>query len=503
MNLNLERSAPASAVCDQLYRYAADLQQVIERNGKLESHYEALLKSCNQLMESREELDELIRSSCDIHLLTDSAGLILQCNPAGEAFAPKRLLAGNSLQAFAQESWLSDWLKPARAEAGGALQDWVLPSHHDKYNELLSGATKGGSPPDQTVELQLQREATDTRPIAVSAQVLPVRKDGKVLYLHWILRDMTQLQETECAAQISSMVFKHAANSVLITDAAGKILAVNPTFSRITGYSEAEAVGRSPQLLRSGLQDGAFYADFWRTLRDTECWQGEIANRKKNGEIYREWLTVSAAHDDEGNIDSYIAVYFDLSRLPQVEKHLAYFAYHDSLTDLPNRRLLQDRLRQTLSQSRRSRQKFTLISIDLDHFKPINDTFGHAVGDSVLQEVAGRLAGAVRECDTIARVGGDEFVILAPKLCSDGDIGSFCDKLIEVLRQPIEVEGHELFIGGSFGCAEYPQHGDDETALLKYADAAMYNAKTLGGSTYVIHHPGGAWQLQAVAVRKP
>ncbi len=489
-SVRLAGSDRAAALHDQLYRYAEDLQQMIERNGALEAHYETVRESCDRLMESREELDELMRSSRDIHVLTDPAGLILQCNPAGEALAPANLLAGSPLQDFAEESWLAGLQEGAASRTGGNLRDWVLPSHRASCDKLLASAATGGKAPDQGTELHLQQKTADAAPLIVSAQALAVRKDGDIRYLHWILRDVTRLREAEFETQISSVVFKHADEGVMITGVDGGILAVNPAFTRITGYSAEEVVGRSPGILSSGMQDAAFYAGFWKSLHDKGGWQGEIFNRKKNGEIYPQWLTVSAARDGDGQVLSYIAVFSDLSRLLLAEKRLSYLAHHDSLTGLPNRLLFQDRLGQMLSQSRRTGVQFTLIFVDIDKFKPINDSFGHAVGDRVLQEVARRLAGTVRECDTVARLGGDEFLILAPGLVGETDSGSFCRKAIDALCQPMQVEGRQFVIGGSFGCAEFPNHGDDEVVLMKCADAAMYQAKAAGGNTYAIYDAG-------------
>ena len=488
--VRLPGSTRAVALHDQLYRYAEDLQQMIERNGALETHYETLCETCARLMESREELDELMRSSRDIHLLTDPTGIILQCNPAGEALAPKHLLTGSALQDFAHDNWLVARQESAPARVGGNLYDWVLPSHRDTFLGLLSKATEGSKSGDPGSELHLQRASQGASPLIVSAQVLATRKDGEVRYLHWILRDVTHQRETEFETQISTMVFKHAAEGVMITDIEGTILVVNPAFSRITGYSAEEVVGQPPRILSSGKQDAAFYAGFWQALRENGSWQGELYNRRKNGDIYPEWLTVSAARATDGSILSYIAVFTDLSRLLQAEKRLSYLAHHDSLTGLPNRLLFQDRLAQALAQAKRSSIQFTLIFIDLDKFKPINGTLGYAVGDRVLQEIANRLSGSVRECDTVARLGGDEFVILAPGLIGETDIGGLCNKLIDLLRQPIQVQGNEVFIGSSFGCAEYPNHGDDEVVLLKCADAAMYAAKAAGGNSYAIYEGG-------------
>ncbi len=357
---------------------------------------------------------------------------------------------------------------------------------------LLSEVVNVNEASGKSSEIHLRSDAGGDSPLIFMTQALAVRKGEEVCYLHWILRDVTHLRETEFETQISRMVFKHADEGVMITDVEGIILAVNPAFCRITGYSVEEVVGQTPRIISSGKQDPAFYATFWQSLRENGNWQGKIYNRKKNGDIYAEWLTVSTACDADGSILSYIAVFTDLSRLLRAEDQLSYLAHHDALTGLPNRLLFQDRLAQTMTQAKRSSIQFTLIFIDLDSFKPINDTLGHAVGDSVLQEAANRLSGSVRECDTVARLGGDEFVILAPALIGEADIGQLCNKMIEALRQPFHCQENEIHIGGSFGCAEFPRHGEDEVLLLKNADAAMYQAKAAGGNTYAIYDAGVA-----------
>jgi diguanylate cyclase (GGDEF)-like protein/PAS domain S-box-containing protein len=325
--------------------------------------------------------------------------------------------------------------------------------------------------------------------LIVLVQVLPVRKDGLLNSLHWILRDVTRQREVEFETEISSMVFRHATEGVMITDINGEIMAVNPAFTRITGYSAVEAVGRPANMLNSGIQDVKFYADFWRSLNETGRWQGRIYNRKKDGEIYPEWLAVSSVRDKDNRTLSHIGVFSDLSRLLQVEKELADLAHHDSLTGLPNRLLFQDRLTHALHQSERTGTPFTLIFIDLDHFKPINDRHGHDVGDRVLQETAQRLKTAVRKADTVARFGGDEFVILASSLGEDSDIDRYCQKLLEQISAPLAVDNLDLQVGGSLGCAVFPRHGTDDKRLLKHADIAMYRAKASGGNCHAIYLP--------------
>lgn len=293
--------------------------------------------------------------------------------------------------------------------------------------------------------------------------------------------------ESALESNASAMVFNHSAEGVMITDADGTIISVNPAFTQITGYSKTEVVGRKPSLLKSGVQNASFYGAFWQHLREKGSWQGEIYNRKKDGEIYPQWLTVNAARDSDGGTLSYIAVFSDLSKLLQAEKHIAHLALHDALTDLPNRMLLQERLSSTLTQSKRVGTPFTLIFIDLDHFKEINDTHGHHVGDRALMEAAQRIASTLREVDTVARLGGDEFIIIAPGLDGDENIGGVCRKLIEALISPFWVEGQQIFLGASLGCAEYPRHGAEGQILLRNADLAMYQAKRSGGNCHAIY----------------
>jgi diguanylate cyclase (GGDEF)-like protein/PAS domain S-box-containing protein len=465
--LRLPGGSKDAALHDQLYRYAEDLEQILERHGALESRYESLQASCDRLAESRAMLDDLIRNSRDIHIVTNAQGNILQMNPAADQNSPPGIMAGFP------------------------LVDWVRPSHRGNFEAMHHAALSGKGDARQEWELILHRKRPDQSPLIASAQVIPIRPREAVEMLHWILRDVTHQREIEFDTQISSMVFKNATEGVMITDVEGDILAVNPAFTRITGYSAEEAIGRNPRFLKSGIQDTAFYGNLWKSLREKGNWQGKVNNRRKSGEIYPEWLTISAARDNQGNILSYIAVFNDLSHLLQAEKELAYLAHHDTLTGLPNRLLFQERLTQTISQSHRFGNLFSIIFIDLDRFKPINDTHGHEVGDHVLKEIARRLADSVREVDTVARMGGDEFVILAPGLAGKEAVEHVCHKLINAMIQPLHVAGHALQLGASLGCAEYPLDGEDEVALLRHADTSMYRAKAAGGNGFCRHAEQG------------
>ncbi len=461
--VRLPGSDHSTALHDQLYRYAEDLQQMIERNDKLKTHCEKLLESSAVLVEGLEEMNKLVLNSRDIYIVTDTTGTIIQINPAGEALVPSRLL-----------------LKCK-------LQDLVMPSDCEKLIALQSKTIESGVSTVQTCEMSLCRENRDEPPLIVSAQVLVVRKEGKVCFLRWVLRDITHLREIEFETQISSLVFKSAAEGMMITDIEGQILVVNPAFCRITGYSAEEAIGRNPKLLSSGIQDADFYSNLWTSLLKNGSWQGHIYNCKKNGEIYLEWLTINAARDSDGSILSFVAVFFDSTQLLLAAKTMDHLAHHDTLTKIPNRLLLQVQIEQALSQSKHTSAPFTLILIDLDQFQQINDTLGHKIGDRAIQETAKRLTNAAREEDTVSRFGGDKFVIFAPGLAGDADIWQLCDKVTEALRQPMQIDGHELSLSGSLGCVECPRYGDDEVTLLKHADAAMVQAKAAGGNTQFIY----------------
>ena len=461
-SLRLPGSSQQVALHDQLYRYAEDLQHVLERQASLEENCSTLRAACVKLSESQRLHNEIVGHSPDLHFVTGADGRILQANPATQVLAPPACLIGSELRA------------------------WVLPACQADFDRLLANAGQPGGSDGEGTELRLRREGPDTSQLIATASVIAVGDECGSNGFYWVLRDITRIREIQFESQISSMVFRETSEAVMITGVSGDILAVNPAFSRITGYSAEETVGRRPSMLRSGMHDAGFYTRFWKALQENGYWQGEIYNRRKNGEIFSEWLTVNAARDAGGQSIAYIAVFTDLSRILQAERRLSYLAHHDMLTGLPNRLLFNDRLEQSVAQARRNAGRFTLIFIDLDRFKQINDSLGHEIGDIVLREAAARLSMAVREVDTVARLGGDEFVIVAPDLCGAEAIAVVANKVIDVVSEPMTINGNELFIGASLGFATYPEHGDDEELLLRHADAAMYVAKSLGGNTHVI-----------------
>jgi diguanylate cyclase (GGDEF)-like protein/PAS domain S-box-containing protein len=288
--------------------------------------------------------------------------------------------------------------------------------------------------------------------------------------------------------RIASDVFEHALEGMLVAGRDGRIIKVNPAFTGTTGYTAEEAVGRNPRMLQSGRQDAEFYRRFWQALNTHGQWQGEIWNRRKNGEVYPEWLNIIAVLDEQGLVEHYVAIFSDITERKRQESLITYQAHHDALTGLPNRTLFRDRVEQALSISRRhDHQDAAVMFLDLDRFKLVNDTFGHDVGDLLLREVARRLRGAVRESDTVARLGGDEFTVLLPELAGAEGAAAVADKILEATREPCHIAGHELFITTSIGIALYPRDGTDVDSLMKRADEAMYRVKAQGRAGYSMY----------------
>ncbi|MBI4695645.1 MAG: EAL domain-containing protein [Gammaproteobacteria bacterium] len=300
-----------------------------------------------------------------------------------------------------------------------------------------------------------------------------------VLVLAGFLARLAQAHVGEL--RLASTVFDASPAGIMITDPQGRILKVNPAFSRISGFTPADAVGNSPSILRSDRQPPSFYAAMWAAIRELGHWSGEIWNRRKNGEHFPEWLSINAVRrPDDEEITHYVAVFIDSTPIHDAEEKIRYLAYHDALTGLPNRRVLADRVEQALHQAARRREIVTLMLIDLDNFKNINDTLGHLTGDRLLVQIASRLRESFREVDTVCRLGGDEFVFFPQEVRSVADAEHIASKLVALIAEPVAIDGRELSVSASIGIAQYPTDGGDYDTLLRQADAAMYRAKRRG-----------------------
>jgi len=287
--------------------------------------------------------------------------------------------------------------------------------------------------------------------------------------------------------QMSSAVFMHTVDGVLITDAHNRIVQVNDAFTQITGFAPQAVLGKNPKLLRSGQHDAHFYKEMWDRIKMDGYWQGEIMNRRRNGEIYIEWLSINAIKDAHGKVENYIGVFSDVTYQRKDAAEHAYLATHDPLTGLSNRLLLNDRLEHAIDHAKRFEKCIAVIFCDLDNFKPINDTHGHATGDSVLIQVAERLRSVLRKEDTVCRYGGDEFLILIEDLSEFETLDTVVQKIGTISQTPVHVGKQGLHIQMSIGVAIYPSDAQDADSLLDLADKAMYRAKNSGknGIAYV------------------
>ncbi|MFC5769922.1 EAL domain-containing protein [Thauera sinica] len=315
----------------------------------------------------------------------------------------------------------------------------------------------------------------------------------ELVYVHELQHALAERDRALNASQrnlyLAEKVIENSLEGILITDADARIMSVNPAFTRLTGYTAEEVIGRNPSLLSSGRQSKAFYARMWESIKADGCWQGEVWNRRKNGEVFPEFLTINAITDHDGRLTNYAALFSDISEVKQNEQRIRDLAYFDPLTGLPNRRLLDDRLQVELAHASRQHGRVAVMFVDLDRFKRINDSLGHEVGDQLLVEVARRLCGCLREDDTVARMGGDEFVIVMSD--ADGPEGAAhaAGRMAAALRRPIVVDGRELVVTCSIGISFYPDDGEDSGTLIKNADVAMYRAKAEGRNAFQLYQP--------------
>lgn len=296
--------------------------------------------------------------------------------------------------------------------------------------------------------------------------------------------DITAKRQAEERFLLTHKVFETTEMAMIITDAEVRIIAANSSFSRLTGYSSDEAIGRNPRLLQSDRHDRAFYQRMWNSILTTGHWHGEIWDRRKDGSFYPKFLSISTIKDGEGKITNYCGIFYDITERKSIEDKLDHMAHYDALTDLPNRTLLHERLDHAVAAAARADKKVALLYLDLDHFKEVNDTVGHDVGDLLLQEVARRLRQCVRSDDTVARLGGDEFVVLLAGVEDRATITLVANKLLEALAAPFRLGGRKFLVSASIGISLFPDEHFNLDVLLKNADQAMYRAKAEGRSGF-------------------
>jgi len=420
----------------------------------------AELKTTEQtLRESKTHLRTILDSEPECVQLIDHNGSILDMNPAGLA-----MLDADNLQQI-QSAFI------------GQL---ILPKYQSAFEKLLRQVFAG-----ESGRLQFEVMGLKGHHRWLDIHAAPMRDSlGNIMALLGVTRDITYQKQAEDQQKLAARVFGEAHEGILITDADGNIIDVNPTFSKITGYSKQDVIGKNPRILQSNQHNPMFYRDMWQTLIREKHWRGEVWNRKKDGELYAELLTLSALCDEEGQVINFIGLFSDITHLKHQQEMLEQLAHYDPLTQLPNRTLFADRLTQAIARSKRDKSLLAICFLDLDGFKPVNDQFGHEAGDSVLVEVAERLKYCLREEDTVSRHGGDEFALLLGELHS---IEECCETLMRIhhaIAESFVIHQQDIHIGVSSGMTIYPLDDVDPDTLIRHADHAMYQAKLAGKNRY-------------------
>ena len=323
----------------------------------------------------------------------------------------------------------------------------------------------------------------DGRRFPMELSISEMRLGERLLFIG-VVRDLTARKAAEAERERLAQALEQAADSIFITDAHGVIQYVNPAFETVTGFRREEVVGRKPSMLKSGMHGADFYRRLWETLLRGEPFREVFINRRRDGSLFYEEKTITPIRDARGEITHFISTGRDITERVRAQERLQYLAHHDVLTGLPNRVLFLDRLNQAMARARRHGRTVAVLFMDLDRFKVINDSLGHAVGDGILRELGGRLREVVRDGDTVSRFGGDEFAVLLEDMAQPEDVPRVAHKLLEALTEPFRVEGRELFLTASIGASLFPADGEDAQTLLKHADAAMYQAKERGRNSF-------------------
>jgi diguanylate cyclase (GGDEF)-like protein/PAS domain S-box-containing protein len=439
---------------------------------KIENRYVSILssiikKQADDIGRIRQELDEkhvlsaVLHESLGVSLtIADPDKKVRYLNPAAAALfkRTRESVVGEQLELlFSNIGMVTDDLRVALDEAQrGASYEFDIT--HQIRNEI----------------------------VYLHVRIAPIQDlNNNLLGFVQTIQDETEKRLSERKLKHAATIFENTIEGIVITDANVKILSVNPAFTRITGYKEDEVRGKNPSILSSGKQDKAFYKSLWESLQSSGYWQGELWNRRKSGETYAEWLTISVILDANDKVKNYIAVFADITSSKIAHDEFEFLAHHDSLTKLPNRLLFNARLTHSLSRIKRTGDNVAILMIDLDGFKFINDEFGHQAGDRVLEVVAERLIANTRSEDTVARLGGDEFVVVLEDIMEITGATDIAHKLIQEISQPIMMDKNIMTVTASIGIALSSMIGDNSKVLISSADNALYQAKNAGKNKFV------------------
>jgi len=345
-------------------------------------------------------------------------------------------------------------------------------------------------------EIRCRTKSGDWAWVLSKGKVMEWDVDGQPLIMSGTHTDISERKKFELEQQEAITVFANSYEGMMVVGPDLRIAKVNPAFTRITGYEPDDVIGQIPSMLSSGLQNQGFYKEMWASVRKHQFWAGEIWNRRKNGEVYAEHLSISVVTDKAGVIQHYIGIFSDISQIKAHESELDRAAHYDPLTGVPNRRLLTDRLAQAIARTTRSESSLAVCYLDLDGFKAVNDQFGHATGDILLQGVAAGLKKVLRGEDTLARLGGDEFVLLLSDIGTPAECSQILERVLEAVATPLEIDGHKVQVSASVGVSLYPQDHVDADTLLRHADQAMYLAKESGKNRFHLFDPNSDKKAQ-------
>lgn len=435
------------------------LQELQISQIELELQSRQLKEAHHQLEETRGRYADLYDFAPLAYFTFDSHGAILEMNFAGSKLLglDKHNLLGTPFVNYMARHDRSHFLHYVRTCILGDSSNSV-----EFELELPDG---------KSIRVQTARVATQTAGMGLDA--------CRMAFI-----EVTEQRIAELKLRLTSKVLESTQEGIMLTDAQKRIVAINPAFLKSTGYSSEEIIGYTPSKLNSGHHDDAFYKEMHASFNANDGWQGEIWNRRKNGDVFPEWVNIQVIRKGSGEVDCYIAIYSDISNQEEIKQRLKELAYYDALTGLANRSLLYDRLQLAIVRAKRNESSLAVLFLDLDHFKEINDTFGHGVGDFVLKEAASRLAACTREGDTLCRLGGDEFVAILPDILDREVPAQIAERMVAALEKPCVFDNVELRVTISIGIGVFPEDGGEMSLLLNHADIAMYAAKKMGRSNF-------------------
>lgn len=426
--------------------------------------------------EVREEALVVAKSERFVRAITDAM-------PEAVAYFDAKLRCS-----FANKAYLDWYQMDAEAMAGKGLKELLGESLFAKNQPHIEGALGG-----QAQQFERYLTKRDGSVGHVLANYIPdINEQGQVAGFVLLVTDIKAVRLAEADRKVAASVFENTADGIMVTDEDGVILSVNPAFTVITGYLAQDAIGQTPRLLRSHHHEREFFASIWKQISEQGAWKGEIWNRRKNGEIFLMWQAITRVGNAPDATGRYISVFHDVTDAWYKNQKTRQLAFHDALTGLANRALLMERLERNILLNGRRPQSLAVLFLDLDGFKQVNDTHGHAAGDELLQDIGRLLQGLVRQTDTVARLGGDEFVVLLDNPAGQEEVLQIADRAIAALRQPVELAGIVVTVGASIGIALFPEHGRTSSELLQSADEAMYQAKRDGKNTYRLAVPVSA-----------